>query len=257
MFKILDFLYLGMNLSSLKKEVEDEVVYTQFSKTILKGDDSCVWVCFPGWNMPSDRALSIGLLPEEGSRIIYQGPMSIIGLSPKQTEESLKILRDDLITTLKEEGLSLLPLKIFGFSAGTLPAFWLANQLNISKLITVAPGYRLGEGIFNSLITLEARKKLHQAGWNKVSYDDRVAEYNQENNIDCLPVGEVLVFAGKHDTYVPYDHSEFLVKKLENAGIKPRFYSYDHLDHVSIALYLGWLNKKGKDPYKLINFKAA
>jgi hypothetical protein len=56
---------------------------------------------------------------------------------------------------------------------------------------------------------------------------------------------------------VPYDHSEFLVKKLENAGIKPRFYSYDHLDHVSIALYLGWLNKKGKDPYKLINLKAA
>ena len=257
MFKILDVIYLGMNLSTLKKEVEDEEVYTQFTKKIIKGDKSCVWICFPGWNMPAERALSIGFLPEEGTRIIYQGPMSIIGLSPKQTEESLKKLKVDIQKTLIEQGLEDLPLKIFGFSAGTLASFWLANQMDVSEIITVAPGYKLGEGIFNSLITLEARKKLHAAGWNKVSYDERVAEFNQENNIDKLPEGKVMIFAGKHDTYVPYNHSEILVKKIEKAGKRPKFYTYDHLDHVSIALYLGWLNKRGKDPYKLLVKKAA
>jgi hypothetical protein len=257
MFKILDVIYLGMSLSTLKKEVEDQEAYTQFSKKIIKGDDSCVWICFPGWNMPVDRALGIGFLPEEGTRIIYQGPMSIIGLSPMQTEESLRKLKVDIEKTLKEEGLEDLPLKIFGFSAGTLASFWLANTMKTSQIITVAPGYRLGEGIFNSLITLEARRKLHEAGWNKVSYDERVAEFNQENNIENLPVGKVMVFAGKHDTYVPYGHSEVLVQKLEEAGKKPLFYSFDHLDHVSIALYLGWLNKRGRDPYELCSKKAA
>ncbi len=257
MFKILDYIYLGMNLTTLKKDVEDEGLYTQFSKKVIKGDDSCVWICFPGWNMPIDRALGIGFLPNEGTQIIYQGPMSIIGLTPKQTEESLLNLKKDVEMTLKEEGLDKLPLKVFGFSAGTLASFWLANQMKASEIITVAPGYRLGEGIYNSLITLETRKKLHEAGWNKVSYDERVAEYNQENNIDNLPIGKVMVFAGKHDTYVPHDHSLVLVKKLEKAGKKPKFYSYDHLDHVSIALYLGWLNKRGRDPYNLSTKKAA
>ena len=83
------------------------------------------------------------------------------------------------------------------------------------------------------------------------SYDDRVAPFNQENNIENLPVGEVTIFAGKHDTYVPHEHSVIMFEKLKAAGKKPTFHSFDLLDHVSMALYLGWLNKKGKDPYEL------
>ncbi len=252
MLKILDVIYLGMNLPSLKKEVEDQETYQSFTKKVVRSDDdSCVWICFPGWNMPVDRAESVGFLPNQGTKIIYQGPMSVIGLSPKQTEDSLERLKNDILITLDREGLFNKPIKIFGFSAGTLPAFWLANHLSAAKLIAVSTGYRLGEGIFNSLITLETKKALSKAGWNKNAYDTRVAPFNQENNIENLPVGEVTIFAGKHDTYVPHEHSVIMFEKLKAAGKNPKFQSFDLLDHVSIALYLGWLNKNGKDPYEL------
>ena len=251
MLKILDVIYLGMNFTSLKKEVEDQNVYSRFEKKVVRGSKECVWICFPGWNMPITRAEGIGFLPDEGTKIIYQGPMSIIGLTPQQTEESLERLKHDIQVTLRREGLQNIPLKIFGFSAGTLAAFWLANHLKASKLIAISTGYRLGEGIFNSLITLEAKNVLNKGGWNKVAYDDRVAPYNQENNIENLPSGEVTIFAGKHDTYVPHEHSVIMFEKLKAAGKDPKFHSFDFLDHVSIVLYLGYLNKKGKDPYGL------
>lgn len=251
MLKILDFLYLGMNLPNLKKEVEDMEEYTRFRKKVVRGTKDCVWICFPGWNMPIERAESIGFLPNKGTKIIYQGPMSIIGLNPEQTKESLEKLKYDIEVTLRREGLKNIPVKIFGFSAGTLPAFWLANSLKVSKLIAVSTGYRLGEGIYNSLITIEAQKVMNKAGWNRVAYDDRVAPFNQENNIENLPCGDISIFAGKHDTYVPHEHSVFMYEKLKAAGKEPYFQSFDLLDHVSIILYLGYLNRKGKDPYGL------
>lgn len=245
-----------MNLPNLKKELEDQKQYQHFTKKVVRRadgttDKSCVWICFPGWNMPIARAESLGFLPDEGTKIIYQGPMSIIGLNPKQTEESLYRLKHDIEVTLKREGLENIPVKIFGFSAGTLSAFWIANQMKASKLIAVSTGYRLGEGIFNSLITIEAQKVMSKAGWNRVAYDDRVAPFNQENNIENLPEGEVTIFAGKHDTYVPHEHSAIMYEKLLAAGKNPKFHSYDLLDHVSIIIYLGYLNKMGKDPYGL------
>lgn len=252
MLKILDAIYLGMNLTTLKKDVEDQEAYQKFEKKVIySGDKSCVWICFPGWNMPIARAESVGFLPNQGTKIVYQGPMSVIGLTPEQTQESLERLKLDVIQTLKEEGLDNTPVKIFGFSAGTLPAFWLANHFKVAKLIAVSPGYRLGEGIFNSWITLETKKMLTKKGWTKIAYDERVAPYNQENNIEHLPVGEVTIFAGKHDTYVPHEHSVILFEKLKAANKNPQFHSFDLLDHVSMALYLGWMNKKGKDPYQL------
>ena len=257
MLKLLDYLYLGISLPNLKKEVLDTTSYEKFKKTVLRPKsvetNNCVWICFPGWNMSAERAQKIGFIPNEGTRIIYQGPMSLIGLNPTQTKESLEKLKEDVLITLKEEKLDHLPIKIFGYSAGTLAAFWLSSYLKVTKVIAVSTGHKLGEGIFNSLITFEAKKLMHKAGWNKVSYDERVTEYNQENNILGIPNGEILLYAGKHDTYVPYKHSEIMHKKLEEAGKNPRFFSYDLLDHVSIILYLGYLNKTGKDPYLLGN----
>lgn len=253
MLKILDVLYLGMNLKSLKREVEDQHEYQRFKKKVIHGDARCVWICFPGWNVPISRAESIGFLPQEGTRIVYQGPMSVIGVTPQQTEESLQKLKHDIEVTLRREGLSGVPLKIFGYSAGTLPAFWLGNHLKVSQLIAVSTGYKLGEGIFKSLITLEARKVLIKAGWNKVAYDDRVSAYNQESNIEHLPIGKITLFAGKHDLYVPHEHTVIMYEKLKAAGKNPKLHSFDLLDHVSIALYLGWMNKQGKDPYELEN----
>ena len=68
--------------------------------------------------------------------------------------------------------------------------------------------------------------------------------------MDNLP-NDIQIFSSGKDYITPACMTREVVSQLKEKGYTPNYKEFKFLDHVSLIFYLGWLNKKNKDPYNL------
>ncbi|MBT7611411.1 MAG: hypothetical protein HN576_16745 [Bacteriovoracaceae bacterium] len=248
MLGILDRLFVFSIFNNLEEEVqyaEESKKYT-FDTTTYPGNS--LWICFSGWSMTQEKVKNLSFLPQEGKVVSFSGPLSLIGKTPEETKQALIELKrviNKIISWDRDR-----ELKFYGFSAGTLPAFYFANNLNCKKLIAVSPAPRLGDGIYMSPVTHFISKLLREDRIGPKTYNKLVEDFHQEGNMKNLP-NDIQIFASGKDFITPAKMTREVVSQLKKKGYSPKYKEYKFLDHVSLIFYLGWLNKKKKDPYKL------
>jgi hypothetical protein len=144
-------------------------------------------------------------------------------------------------------------LNVFGISAGTYPAFYFANTYRAARLIAIAPGPRMGQGIYTSIFSRTLRRRCIQNGFRTwEAYDKVIARFNHENNVANLPEGEnLMIFGGRCDRVIRNIGTREIVSICRRAGKNPIFRNYPLLDHITLGAWIAGMNKLGFDPYRL------
>ncbi|MBI1308616.1 MAG: hypothetical protein GC129_01985 [Proteobacteria bacterium] len=257
MFGLLDhFSAHGPNARSWFKNSYNLKYWDITTKAVLRPDcENELWLCFPGF-LTFDIVLhqawaAHNLLPMQGHVFLINGPFSLAGLTPDDSIRAMEML-DEVVQKI----LLQYPnhkLNIFCFSAGTYPGFYFANKYKAARLVALSPGHRMGEGIYSSIFGDFIKKEAVEAGFPTASsYDTVIAPYNQENNLANLPSGaNLLIFAARCDLVIRNWGTRKIVNLCKAAGKQPTFKNYNMLDHVSLAMWLGFCNKLGLNPYHI------
>jgi hypothetical protein len=218
-------------------------------------EEKVAWICFPGFlNINLDPADSWGaqnILPKQGSVYLLNGPLAVAGFTPFESIEAMEQLSGQVDAIISQ--LSGYTINVFCYSAGTYPGFYFANKYAAKKLVAIAPGARMGQGIYTNPYTKFLREKCIEAGFpDWKSYDAVIRAYNQESNLANLPSGENLLIFGSRCDYVIKNYgTKEIVALCRAAGKNPTFRNYFLFDHSSLAMWLGFKNKIGLNPYRL------
>jgi hypothetical protein len=214
-----------------------------------------MWICFPGFfDFRIDLSRAWGahnILPKKGIVYLINGPYSIAGFTPQESIDSIQRLAnvvDELVTKHPAHTLN-----IFSISAGTYPGFYFANTRRANRLIAIAPGPRMGQGIYTSIFSQTLKRRCIESGyptWRE--YDAVIAECNQENNLQNLPSGNnLMIFGGLCDRVIQNSGTREIVTLCRIKQLNPSFSNYWLFDHTALGAWLGGLNKIGLDPYLL------
>ncbi len=189
------------------------------------------------------------ILPKQGTVQVFNGPYAIAGVTPAQTIAALERLNEAVHkVAARHPGKQI---RVFAISAGTLPGFLFANRLRASRLVAVAPGPRMGQGIYTSIFSADLAERCRQAGYATwQDYDRELAGYNHMDNIANLPEGsEFRIFASRFDPVIKYSGTRELVELCQSKGKHPLVKAYWLHGHTSLGAWLGFLNKTGQQPY--------
>jgi esterase/lipase len=142
-----------------------------------------------------------------------------------------KITRDFLDKTLKKaiwKQKKIYPGKevnVLGISMGNVLAFRFAQHFKVNKFISVVPGSRLAECIWESIAT---RKIVQNSGRSFEEYKKNLADYNPIENVKKITPTFSEIYLGKGDLMIPYKRgkelAELMEKKLKTK-IKTRRFS--------------------------------
>ncbi|MBI4128734.1 MAG: hypothetical protein HY460_01670 [Parcubacteria group bacterium] len=234
-------------------------------------DKKVVWLSFPGlnsadsgnWNFFLEGSASVpggmDAIPREGTAFVFHGPTSLAGYTPEQHIEAMEnILASARLIKEKHPGYEI---RVHGFSAGTAPAVFVANQLAleqnrpIDKLLLIAPGDTIAYGIFSTYGCKELADDLLRRGITPEEYHKAIERYTQMHNMKALPGGRnLIVHAATNDRLIemgmPHGTDEF-VQRLERAGKDPAYLIHEGRNHASIILSLLAMQRVGLDPYGL------
>lgn len=244
-------------LKYFQDHVNDRSVYFDIdvSNPIEFTKDLQLWLAFSGFLKPElnvDRFFNIHhLFPKWGTLILINGPDAIAGYHPEDSVEAMRRLERcvrSLVGRYKN-----FKLNIFSISAGTYPGFYFANTLQANRLIAIAPGPRMGEGIYTSIFSRPIRDAAIAAGYpTAASYDEVINRYNQEANISCLPMGVNLqIYGGRCDHVIRNWGTREIANACHVSGKHPLFVNYSLFDHTSLGGWLAIKNAFGRNPYRL------
>jgi hypothetical protein len=219
-----------------------------------------LWLCFPGFfrfKIELNKPWGVhNFLPKKGKMYLINGPLAIAGFTPHESIEAMKNLEAHILPIIDAH--KDYALNIFSVSAGTYPGFYFANKFRAKRLIAVAPGPRMGQGIYTSIFSKALKKFAREAGfptWRE--YDKVIADYNQEHNVANLPSGKnLLIFGARCDRVIRNSGAREIVRICRKAGKEPTFRNYWFFGHTALGVWLGGINKLGFDPYRL-NVKGS
>lgn len=260
MFGILDFLKVSQANSLFVKTHGDPELLRDYKaisvEFILNASPHReLWLCFPGFfrfKIELNKAWGVhNFLPKKGKVYLINGPLALAGFTPHESIEAIKELETHLLPIIDAHPDH--SLNIFSVSAGTYPGFYFANKFGAKRLIAVAPGPRMGQGIYTSIFSRTLKKFAQQAGfrtWH--DYDAIIAPYNQEHNVANLPTGDnLMVFGARFDRVIRNSGAREIVSICRKAGKQPTFRNYWFFGHTALGIWLGGMNKLGFDPYRL------
>jgi len=236
-------------------------------------DDNELWICWPGlssaeegdntffsgFNIPG----AMDAVPHRGTVYMFHGPAALAGFSP---EQCMKV-HDEVAAAadlIVEEHLKNHPgakVRVFGFSGGTSPATYWANQYGlkhkrpVDKCILVSPGESIAYGIFKTYAMAELARDLFSKGITPDMYHHAIARYTQMHNTTALPAGRNMVIHGAEqdgfiEMYEKFGTNDF-VQRLIESGKQPVFVKHEKRNHASIILSLLLQENLGMDPYRL------
>ena len=227
MFGITDYLY-----RFFKSRKRDRLIGNgEFNRHVINHEKGNPLVCFLPWRMTFSESMKQDLVPKNRQAIIYEGPTSLVGTNPLQSRESLERIVDNLNDYLEKEGIQKKKLTIIGVSLGTFPAFYIANNLGVKRLIAVCPGARLGENIYGSIATRKIKKEAQEKYPSHEDYDRLLGGFNPIDNISNLPKNEIYVEAGNFDRYIPSRSGRELINALRENRKNPHVKFHDFFGH--------------------------
>lgn len=283
MFGQIDKWYSKLKFNDIVKDMiypkNGKITFTDKFKVQFQENKKCkgIWLCFPGWTddkvvlknqkvvaKPHNVSITFNLIPKCRLAIIYHGPISIAGRTPYEAIHSIHLIAKDIDKRLEEASKKLgitkrevkEQLNVFCFSAGTLPGFYFANKYKAKKLVAMAPGPGMGKGIFTSEGSKPLKRKVMENGYKTYEEYDKILDkhkINQMQNMDNLPSGKnLIIFGGKCDKFILFNEgTKIVIDELIRKGKNPTTKIYKFFDHGSLALWIGFRNIKGKDPYEI------
>ena len=253
----IDALKRRSSQAAMRDAIANTALYEEISLEPLTQftAEEVLWICFPGfldakWDLHNPFGVH-NFFPKQGKVVIVNGPMAIAGTTPAQSIRSMERLTHIVSELVRNHSSS--ALRIFSTSAGTYPGFYFANLFQAQKLIAVAPGPRMGQGIYTSAFSSPLRDTCIRNGFPTwLEYDDAIAKYNQENNIINLPFDDnLMIFGGKQDKVILNYGTIEIAELCRKAGKNPRFVNLPLLDHYGLGAWLSIQNLLGRDPYRL------
>ncbi len=202
-----------------------------FERHFIERGGNKIWACFLPWRTTLEEANQYNLIPKKGQIIIYEGPPNLAGLNPLQSKESLEKIADDLNEYVEKEGIPKKEISVIGLSIGTFPAFYVANNLGVKRIVVICPGARLGENIYGSIATRKIKKEAQEKYPHHEDYDRLLEGFNPIDNISNLPKNEVYVEIGKFDRYIPSRSGRELMDALMENGKNPHVKIHDFFGH--------------------------
>lgn len=169
------------------------------------------WVCFIPefcYRIPFIRKR---LTPDGINEEAYILPKTVIQPDPNLT----RIFLDNVLgKAIRKQNQSYLERKVnvLGISLGNVLAFRFAENFQVNKLISVVPGSRLAECIWESIAT---NKLAQNSGINLREYQASLASYNPIESISRISHTYQEIHLGVYDLMIPYRRGMELAKKIQ------------------------------------------
>jgi hypothetical protein len=225
------------------KSVPDEIL-VKFEKRIgrLSQKINCLslknssaketWVCFVPEFTAHFKYTKEKLFSKKINAEIYISSEKAVQPNPKITREYLDKILNEAIKRQKRNKIKS-GLNVLGVSMGNVLAFKFANHFKINKFISVVPGSKLPECIFESIAT---RKIAESSGKDLKAYRKYLKTYGPEENLDNLKAKKIKIYLGPYDVMIPYQRGLELVKKMRKKGLKPSVKTYANAGHVETII---------------------
>ena len=190
------------------------------------------WVCFiPEFCYRVSFIKNRIILP--GTNMdIYVLPKTAIQPDPELTDRFL----NDILDSAKRQQENLFPggkVNILGISLGNVLAFRFAEHYQTNKLISVVPGSRLADCIWESIAT---NKIARGSGRTLQEYRQILKLFDPISSVPRITPAYAEIFLGLHDLIIPYGRGEELAKAMETK-FRIKKYLYKTSGHVETVIH--------------------
>lgn len=235
MFGLLDIVAITLNKNT-------EKIHNNSKSSYIEQPGSLTWICFLPWKTSIETAKKYNLLPNEGDLIVYEVADDLLGETPNLTLNSLNQICADFVTLFEQYNLVGKEIAFLGLSAGTIPAFYLANRYHCKKLVAACPTSKLGEGIFSTYAARDIKKKAIKNGFTAQSYDEFIKDINIGNNLSNLP-DDITLYLGRFDRFVPFSGGSLLATKIKECKNNVKVKKFNFFGHILALYFMGKYNK--------------
>lgn len=216
-----------------------------------EGTYSDIWLVYLPWRVSFEDAKRYGFLPNNGRLIVVDGPVSLIGSSPKLSIDSLENVMDQTKGKLNGENIGYNDVHVLGISAGGFAAINFANQLGCRSFTDLMPSASVSEVIWESSATGGVRRKARKNGIEKESYTELLGPYEPINQVGNLPKDEVRLMIAEKDRVIPVNFAWDLVERMNETEIVPNLKIYEGSGHYFSGYRLGLENRGNGDFFNL------
>lgn len=183
------------------------------------GDSNPNWVCFLPRVCYRVSYIRKRLIQEGTNMDVYVLPNNIIQPNPELTR---KFLDDVLMSAIQQQNrdYSGKEVNILGISLGNVLAFRFAENFQVNKLISVVPGSRLAECIWESIAT---NGIVQNSGRGLQNYKRILAGYNPIESVSSISPTYTEIHLGIWDLMIPYFRGKELAEEMKlksNVSVK-------------------------------------
>jgi dienelactone hydrolase len=190
------------------------------------------WVCFVPELITRVGYLRKNFLGKSINADIYVSSETTVQPNPKKTRDYLEKILKEAIKREKQNKTGN-KLNVLGISMGNVLAFRFAEYFKINKFVSVVPGSKLSECIFESIAT---KKIAFNSGRSLKTYQKELRIFDPEAHIDTLKAKKIKIYLGKYDKMIPYKRGFELVKKMKQKGLRPMVKIYPDDGHVEVIV---------------------
>src|SRR3989344_3251394 len=223
MFGLLDSLLVSLSRKdngSVKKATE--LVSTNLSQ------NGKTLVCFLPEIMLRESILGNKFLDSARNVLAYMlSPRRVVRPNPSHTRELLENVYEDALLKVSSHDIN--------------PAYRFAAQTQAKRLISVVPGSRLSESIWESNVTREQVKEAKRLGFKLEDFKEQLISFNPIEYVSEIS-GHVEVYLGKYDRMIPYYLGRELALSLEEQSrsrtdLTVTTQTHNFGDHASTAYF--------------------
>lgn len=243
---ILDYTieYLENSRKKLRKLSFEDFIDVE----IVDENDSEFWVVFLPWRYKCDKAREFYLVPKNKNYISISNPNTIVGTTPMTSITSMSKSVERAEQILKFLGIRPNSTSVLSISVGNMPGFYFANNYGCNRLVSLTPGARLGENIFQGIFTKHIKEYAIESGYKTHEKYGQVMEgLNPIDNIENLPIGRINIEFGSLDRVILSNSARELISKLRHKN--PIVLEHKFRGHTETVLNWTQRNKKGELEY--------
>jgi len=226
-FGLLDRLYVARE----NREGKAPRIVKHYSSKSLDSDEH--WVCFvpegPFWSRVV-RGKIFDLLPEIDIYLISE---KAVQSDPRETRKYLdRVLGAAYSEQARRTSGELL--NVIGMSIGNVLAYNFARQFPTTNLVSVVPGARLADCIFESRAT---RDIPNRGNFDLEDYRRELREFNPIEALEGMLVDKLNLFYGTSDLMIPSSSGRELAEAVRNRrNLKSEIIKYLGCGHVMSVL---------------------
>ncbi|MCA9487747.1 MAG: prolyl oligopeptidase family serine peptidase [Nanoarchaeota archaeon] len=175
------------------------------------------------------RFLKRKIIRKGDSYIQYTFEKWILTSNVIQVVKNFKHIRKEFLKDIKMfDG----EIDIIGVSLGGIAGYMCANSSpKVSKLISLVPGDRLSQAVFEGIRTSHIGNKIKNDGIPLEKLKKIWREIEPINNLKNFENKSILIFNSKDDKIIPYDRSLNLIKEVLKKNIRCEIHTNRYLGH--------------------------